>query len=149
MIDIFNNFSYILNNKKSKIITIWIIFLFLILISFLIIAFKYQYNKYDTYIGYIKKIDEEFCVVLYVSKDKVSSINNSKLLVEKQEYSFKIKSISEEYYNLNNDLYYQIILNFDLKEEWLIENNIINIIFESESTTIFNEIKKGFDLWKN
>ena len=149
MIDIFNNFSYILNNKKSKIIIVWIIFLFIILILFLIIGFKYKYNKYDTYLGHVEKIDENYFVVLYVLKEKINSINSSRLLIDKEEYNFEIKQISNDYYNLNNNLYLQIVLNLEMKEEWLIENNIINLVFENEATTIFEEIKKGFNLWKN
>lgn len=140
--DILNNFSYILN-KKSKSILIFIFFLLLGLILFLIIAFKYEYNKYISYYGYINKLDKYY-VSLYVKEDELSNLNNSELLIENNKYDFKIISI-DKYYNFDN-LYYQVILDLNLKEEWLVENNIISITLKTPYTTLYKEMK-GLDLW--
>lgn len=144
---IFNNFSYIINKKTSIAIIVWILFLIVGLTLFLLISFTYKYYIYDSYLGYIKKIDNSFYTIIYVPQNEISDLSESDLLVDKKEYSFKIINISEEYYTINNNLCYQVILDFNLSEKYLIENNIIEINFRKEKTTIFNEIKKGIKLW--
>lgn len=144
---IFNNFSYIINKKTSIAIIVWILFLIVGLTLFLLISFTYKYHIYDSYLGYIKKIDNSFYTIIYVPQNEISDLSESDLLVDKKEYSFKIINISEEYYTINNNLCYQVILDFNLSEKYLIENNIIEIYLKKEKTTIFNEIKKGIKLW--
>ena len=144
---IFNNFSYIINKKTSIAIIVWILFLIVGLTLFLLISFTYKYHIYDSYLGYIKKIDNSFYTIIYVPQNEISDLSESDLLVDKKEYSFKIINISEEYYAINNNLCYQVILDFNLSEKYLIENNIIEINFKKEKTTIFNEIKKRIKLW--
>ena len=144
---IFNNFSYIINKKTSIAIIVWILFLIVGLTLFLLISFTYKYHIYDSYLGYIKKIDNSFYTIIYVPQNEISDLSESDLVVDKKEYSFKIINISEEYYTINNNLCYQVILDFNLSEKYLIENNIIEINFRKEKTTIFKEIKKGIKLW--
>ena len=145
---IHNNHSYILNKKTSKIIIIWLIFLSISFILFLIIALKYEYNIYNSYFGYIKKIDNSFYTIIYVPNDKVSELSTSILLVDDLEYDFEIVSISDEYFVNNDELCYEVILNFDLKEKYLIENNIINLVLKNNKTTIYQELKKGLKKWQ-
>lgn len=146
---IYNNFSYIINKKTSLSIFIWIILLIMSFIIFIIISFKYEYYLYQSYFGYIKKIDNSFYTVIYVEKDKVNELSKSNLLVDNKDYSFKIVSISEEYFVIDNKMCYQVILDFDLKEEYKIENNIIDIVLRNKKTTIYQELKKGFEKWKS
>ena len=145
---IHNNHSYILNKKTSKIIIIWLIFLSISFILFLIIALKYEYNIYNSYFGYIKKIDNSFYTIIYVPNDKVSELSTSILLVDDLEYDFEIVSISDEYFVNNDELCYEVILNFNLKEKYLIENNIINLVLKNNKTTIYQELKKGLKKWQ-
>ncbi len=145
---IHNNHSYILNKKTSKIIIIWLIFLSISFILFLIIALKYEYNIYNSYFGYIKKIDNSFYTIIYVPNDKVNELSTSILLVDDLEYDFEIVSISDEYFVNNDELCYEVILNFNLKEKYLIENNIINLVLKNNKTTIYQELKKGLKKWQ-
>ena len=145
---IHNNHSYILNKKTSKIIIIWLIFLSISFILFLIIALKYEYNTYNSYFGYIKKIDNSFYTIIYVPNDKVNELSTSILLVDDLEYDFEIVSISDEYFVNNDELCYEVILNFNLKEKYLIENNIINLVLKNNKTTIYQELKKGLKKWQ-
>ena len=94
---IFNNFSYIINKKTSIAIIVWILFLIVGLTLFLLISFTYKYHIYDSYLGYIKKIDNSFYTIIYVPQNEISDLSESDLLVDKKEYSFKIINISEEY----------------------------------------------------
>ena len=121
--------------------------LIIFVLIFLNISMNYKYKKYDKYLGYVKKINEDFSLVLYV-KD-VSDIYRYSLLVEKVKYDFSIYSISEDYYIVDNQKYYEVILNVKLGDELLIENNIVDVVFEKYSTTLYNEFKKGLIEWLN
>ena len=145
---IHNNYSYIINKKTSKAIILWLLFLIISFIIFIIIALNYEYHIYNSYFGYIKKIDDSFYTIIYVKKDKISELSESILFVDDLEYDFEIFSISDEYFVNDNELYYEVILNLDLKEKYLIENNIINVILKNNKTTIYQELKKGLKTWK-
>ncbi len=145
---IHNNYSYIINKKTSKVIILWLLFLIISFILFIIISLKYEYNIYNSYFGYIKKIDNSFYTIVYIQKDKISELSTSTLLVDDLEYDFEIVSISDEYFVNDNELCYEVILNLNLKEKYLIENNIINIILKNDKTTIYQELKKGLKKWK-
>lgn len=145
---IHNNYSYIINKKTSKVIIFWLLFLIISFVLFIIISLKYEYNIYNSYFGYIKKIDNSFYTIVYIQKDKISELSTSTLLVDDLEYDFEIVSISDEYFVNDNELCYEVILNLNLKEKYLIENNIINIILKNDKTTIYQELKKGLKKWK-
>lgn len=140
-----NNFPYIMNKKTSPSIIVWIMLLIIFFLIFLIISFNYRYSIYETYLGYVKNDN----LVLYVKNDKLDSLCSLNLLIGNEKFDFKIIDISDEYYLVNNDNYYQVIIEVKLKEEWLIENNILNIVFEKPKTTIYEQIKKGLNKWKN
>ena len=143
---IYNNFSYILSKKTSKAIIVWLICLLICSLVFIIIAFNYHYHLYDSYFGYIKNIDGSFYTVIYVEKEKIDLLPKYNLLVENKPLSFEVVMISDDFYIDNSQNFYQIVLDFDLKENQLIENNIINLVFEKPETTIYKEIRKGLKL---
>ena len=146
---IYNNFSYIINKKTSLSIILWIALLIISFVIFIIIALKYEYYLYQSYFGYVKKIDNSFYTIIYVARDKINELSKSNLLVDNKEYNFKVVSISEEYFVIDNELCYQVILDFHLKEEDKIENNIIDIVLRTNKTTIYQELKKGIKEWKS
>ena len=146
---IYNNFSYILNNKTSKVIIVWIITLIISFVIFLIIALNYKYYTYKTYLGYIKKIDDSFYPSFYVKADEVGNLSKYKLQIDNQSVDFKILSISNKFYLINNYPFYEVVIKTKLDDKYLIENNIINLVFETSQTTLFKEIRKEFELWRN
>ena len=146
---IYNNFSYIINKKRSLSIILWIITLIVTFIIFIIISLKYEYYLYQSYFGYVKKIDDSFYTIIYVARDNIGELSKSNLLVDNSDYSFEIVSISEEYFIVENKICYQVILDFDLKDEYKIENNIINIALKNNKTTLYQELKKGIEKWKS
>lgn len=148
VIDIMNN-KYFINNKKSNAVTIWCEVLIIALLIFLNICFNYDYKIYDEYLGYVKSFDSNFKLVLYVLEEDVSSIYKSSLLVEDNNYSFSIYNISHEYYVIDNNKYYEVVLNVELDRNLLIENNIVNVVFEKGNTTLYKEFKKGLVKWLN
>ena len=145
---IFNNFSYILNKKTSKSIIIWLLFLAIGSLIFLIIAFNYEFNLYENYNGYIKKNDDSYYTIIYLEESKINDILKYDLLVNKIKYEYEILDISDGYYLLLEKPHYQVTLKISLPDDLLVDNNIINIVFEKPKTTIFQEIKKGIEIWK-
>lgn len=121
--------------------------LIIFILIFLNVSINYKYKKYDKYLGYVKKIDDDFSLVLYV-KD-VSDIYRHSLLVEEVKYDFSIYSISKEYYIVDNQNYYEVVLDVKLDDELVIENNIIDVVFEKYTTTLYKEFKKGMIEWLN
>ena len=146
---IYNNFPYILNQKTSKVVKIWILFLILSFIIFLIIAFNYKYYNYKTYLGYIKKIDNSLHPSFYVREDEVGNLSNYELLIDNEKHSFQIISISNQYYLIDNQPFYEVVIKTNLPDKYLIENNIINLVFKMNQTTLYQEFRKEFNLWKN
>lgn len=143
---IYSNFAYLLNRKTSKVIVAWLIILFVFIITVLIIVFNYKYHTYQTYLGYIKNIGNSLKPTFYVPVNEVGNIIDYKLLVDDEMMEFKILSISSDYYLIDNQPFYEVVIETKLDDKYLIENNIINLIFEKHSTTLFQEIRKDFKL---
>lgn len=146
---IHNNYTYIINKTTSKAIIIWLLFLITSFILFIIISLNYEYNIYNSYFGYIKKIDDSFYTIIYVPKDKINELSENILLVDDLKYDFEIFSISDEYFVNDNEICYEVKLKINLKEKYLIENNIINVMLKNGKTTIYQELKKGLKKWKS
>ena len=139
---------YFINKRNYNIVTTWLMILIILLLIFLNIFFNYEYKNSDQRLGYIKNIDG-FKLVVYVEEDEISKISSYDLLIDGLKYDFEIVSISEEYYIVDNQKCYEIILNVSLSEELLIENNLINLVFEKNTTTLYSELKKGIKQWIN
>lgn len=146
MVDIYSN-KYFLNNRKCNIVTVWIMLLIMFFLIFLNIAINYEYKSCEKYLGYIKKIDDSFNLVIYVLEEDLSEIYKYSLLVNSLSYDFSIYSISNEYYIIENKNYYEVVLKVKLDEKLLIENNIVNVVFEKDTTTLYKEFKKGLKKW--
>lgn len=54
--------------------------------------------------------------------------------------------VSDEYYFIDNENLRLVKLFGSINEKHLIINNILKITARGDKTTLFNEIKKGFDL---
>lgn len=147
MIDIFNN-KYFINNKRCDIATIWLMILFIFLLLFLNISLNYEYRNYDKYLGYIKNLDG-LKLFVYVKEEEVSSINSYDLIVNGSKLNFEIESISKDVYIIDGLKCYEIVLDTKLDKNLLIENNVVNVVFEKNYTTLFDEFKKGINKWIN
>ena len=145
----YNNFSYIINKKTSFSIIIWLLFLIIGFIIFILISLKYEFYLCQTYLGYIRKIGNSFNTIIYVKEDEVNEISRSVILVDDKEYEFQIISISDKYFMVDNELAYEVILDIDLDNQYLIENNIVKLDLKKSKTTIYQQIKKGIKKWKS
>jgi len=148
LIDIYSN-KYLINNKKCNIATIWTMLLIIFFLIFLNISFNYKYRIYENYLGYIKKIDDSFKVVIYVLEEEVSNVVNYSMIIEGSKYNFEIENISEEIYLVDNLKYKEMILDVNLNKKYELENNVINITLEKGHETLWNKLKKGIKKWIN
>ena len=142
-IDVYNEPSNILNKKSNIYIIIWSILLFIFIVIAVLIIVFYKFYEYETCLGYVKKL-EDYKVVLYL-KD-FSKLNDYELYLDEEQIEFSVYSISSEYYIINNENYYEIILDVNLNDIYKIENNILNLTIKKEETTYFEKIKKGIGL---
>ena len=141
-----NDFNSIVNKKTPFSIVIFIIILIVLFVSLFLVIIKYEYYKYDEYLGYISK-ENEFYISIYVEEEKLQVFNDSSLEIDKEKLTIFKKTISDDYYLIDGKPYRLVNLYTDLKEEYLIVNNVISIKSKTYETTIFKEIKKGLDLW--
>lgn len=123
--------------------------LIIFLLIFLNISFNYKYQTYEKYLGYVRKIEEDFKVVIYVMEEEVSSLVDYKIIVEGSKYNFEIENISEDLYLIDNLKYKEIILDVELDKDLLINNNVVNIVLQKGYETLFIKLKKGIKKWIN
>ena len=140
-IDVFNVPSNILNKKSNIYIIIFSILLFIFFIISMIIIIFYKFYEYETCLGIV---NNDYNVVIYMND--FSRLNDYELYLEEEKLEFSIYSISDEYYIIDNNNYYEIILNVELKDVYKIKNNILNLKFKKYETTYLEKIKKGFGL---
>jgi len=146
-IDIFNNIHTIIKRKINPYINIYIAIMIIILSIFIIFSIKYEYtNKYKIK-GQIIIEDNKYFIRTYIEEEKIEVIYNE-LVFNNIKIKFKIKSLGNEYLIDNNSKkYYEVNLLFELDSKYLINNNIIDMYFIEEKTTLYkklkNKIKKG------
>ncbi|MDD2392319.1 MAG: hypothetical protein PHU94_05245 [Bacilli bacterium] len=70
------------------------------------------------------------------------------MVIDSKKYQYSIIEIKDGYYlddNLNK--YYEVIIYVDLDKQHLINNNIIDIGFVLNKTTLYQELKKLMKGW--
>ena len=94
--------------KEEKYVYLWIMFLILLVISFIFIGFK-KYEQSNYYVGYF----ENNSVSFLIEEEKLTNLPK-KVYLDNKKYEFRIGSISEEYVFENNNRYrlVTIITNF-------------------------------------
>lgn len=144
-IDIYRNSSlFLLRKTPSKIIS-WILILIVSAVIFLIISLKFKYKNYITYEGIIKNGYLEF----YVDNDFFNRHYFNKVVINRKEYSYQIMAFEEYSYNLGIADYWKVTIKVDVPNEWIIENNRINLLFlrkeETVAQNLIDKIKKGLE----
>lgn len=140
-IDVFNAPSNILNKKSNIYIIIFSILLFIFMMVSIIIVVFYKFYEYETCLGIV---NDDYKVVIYFKK--FSRLNEYELYLEEEKLEFSVYSISSEYFIINNENYYEIILDVKLDDIYKIKNNILTLKFKKYETTYLQKIKKGFGL---
>ena len=126
-IDIFKNYNVILNKTNKKYILIYITIIMMLIIIFIYISLNYKYEKKYYTTGQVIIYDNKYYIKTYIEEDKINIIYNN-LIFDNDNTKYKIKSLGDEYF---------------------INNNILELYFIEEKTTLFksfiNKIKKGMN----
>lgn len=118
--------------KEEKYVYLWIMFLILLVISFVFIGFK-KYEQSNYYVGYF----ENNSVSFLIEEEKLTNLPK-KVYLDNKKYEFRIESISEEYVFENNIRYRLVTLISNFKTN----SSVVDIKFMYEKTYLFNEILK-------
>ena len=118
--------------KEEKYVYLWIMFLILLVISFIFIGFK-KYEQSNYYVGYF----ENNSVSFLIEEEKLTNLPK-KVYLDNKKYEFRIGSISEEYVFENNNRYRLVTLISNFKTN----SSVVDIKFMYEKTYLFNEILK-------
>lgn len=147
MIVIMNNVnSYIILNKNTnKLIKLFIITsLFIILL--LVLTLNIKYKKYYYLYG---QVDNNYRLILYCDIKYLEVIKkNNKVVINNNNYNYKILSIDTNYTILNNtNNYIQLVIDINLNSEDKITNNILKLKVLVSNKKLFyyliDYIKKG------
>lgn len=134
-IEVFN----ILNKSPSKNIKIFILLLIAMFLLIIPICF-YPYSKYIKTKAVVKYLDSDYKVILYL-KD-ISKINQYEFYIENIKKDFSVLSISEDYYLIEGDNFYEVILSLDLDDFYKLNNNVLELKIKLGKTTIIERIKE-------
>lgn len=142
-INIFDNSKIMFERKSPFLIVSWITILIIFTIIFLIMSIFYEFNRYKSYYGKINKEGDKYYVQLFLEESAIYSFQNDTVLINKKIVSYKIESISDEYYDiglkhLTKEMIFQITDNYND----LSGNSIIEVVIESPKTTVLKQIIK-------
>lgn len=135
MLDI-NDYLERFKRKTPKILFIWIIFITFIIIMFIIINSCVTIKNYYRADGIINNKS----LIFYITKNDLNKIIYlDKLYIDDLEYKYKIIEMDDTVL-VDNIYYKEIKLDVDIKDELLIDNNIIDVQFVINEMTIFEYI---------
>ena len=122
--------------KRPNYIVIWTFIISILLISCIVLGCFYKYNKFKEFNGLVMEKEGEEFVQILVSNSDLDIIKNDSLIIDRKEIKYSYE-IDTNIYSENNKLYNLV----NLKIDNIPEEQIISIIFKSEETTFFKEIK--------
>ena len=136
--------SYIILSKCSNSFVKCFIFVSLFIILTFIVLLHCEYKKYYNTIGQVVNNNNVYQMVTYIPIEKMNIIkNNNKLIIDKKEYYYKIKSIDNNYIiNDNYEKCLEVLIDLNLNDDDKIVNNILNIKFEKSNKKIICYLKE-------
>lgn len=140
----YENALIIMSHKRSKVILIWTSLSIILIFIAIFFVVGYSFHPEEHIYGYIQK-NEEYQLITYIKRDEVSLFQNYRLRIEEEEIPFQVEQIGQPTV-IDNEIYCEIILKVEMKEEWKIINNILSIVVEKPKTTWFQKLKKGMKL---
>lgn len=132
-----NNYRELIFRRKPNYITIWTFIIIILLIGFILLGGIYKYNKFKEFYGLVIEKESEKFVQILVPDNDLDIIKNDSLIIESKNISYSYE-IDQSIYNENNKLYRLVNLKMDNIPK---DDQIVRVIFKSQKTTFFNEIK--------
>ena len=137
-----DKYQELIFRKNPHYIFVTTVILTIILLTFITISCFYKYSKYYYFNGIKNEKGGNNCVNILFPYDEVDIIKNNDLFIDKKKVNFSYE-ITDDYYNNSNKIYNSIIIYIDTN----VDENIVELVFESSQTTftkeIINKIKKG------
>ena len=110
----------------------------LIGIIFVVIAIN---NKLEENYTVFANVKDNEVVVIVNADDLEKIVNNNKMEIERNIFTYKIKKINNQFYG--NNVYKEVFLDIsNLGSHYLIDNNVIKIKIITEKTTILSYLFK-------
>lgn len=148
----YQNSKFMIENRTSYAISLYLIFIWLIILGFLLFSVSYKYHSYLSYYGTVITEDNSYYLSILINQQDINRLSKY-LIIKQNKYNYKIESISKELYYDNQELSYQVNLKVKLGKDSVINNNIIAVNFELEAKTLYERIKeklkKGMMQWIN
>ena len=111
-----------------------------ILISIILVIVTFNNRLEDYYINYATVKDKEVKVIVSY-QDLENIVNNKKIIIERNIFTYKIKKINDIAYE--GDMYKEVVIDInDIDEKFLTDNNVIKIKIITDKTTIINYLFK-------
>lgn len=136
----FNDMYKIVSNKSIFNLPKYIIIILISLLILLIFILNYKVSLYDSYDGIITKIGEEYYVKVYMELDKSFFLDNNQIYIDDDLYNYDIYKIEGEPIVIENNLYLEVYLSINLKENKKINNYPLIIKQEKKNETIFKTL---------
>ena len=134
----FRNTNEYMIRKEPKKIYLFSNLLIIITICLIFIGTILKYNKYDTYLATILSDGNNNYLNIVMLESEVKKLKDCELIIEKQNYDFKIIEITKN--EIDNN--YNIVLDVKFNDEAIKENKYFVIKLKHKETTIFKEIVK-------
>ena len=136
--------TYILLNRKTKLISKLFIYNILILIILMIYTLsKFEYTSYFYSNSQITFMDNYFLLKINTSLEDIQTISKSNsIIINNKEYMYQIYKIENDVMYENNNQYQVIYLKIlNLEEYYWIENYSLNIKIEKERKVLIDYLK--------
>lgn len=141
--------NLIVSNKNLNIsnsVKITIILLSLVFIFFLFL----KVESFNIYEARVTRMEDEYYVQVLVPLDKTIFLDDTRIILNKKTYNYKIINIDQNYIDYDGKKYMIVNIFIDLENKYLIENNYIVLKQKNQSknllTMIIERIKKGMNL---
>lgn len=132
-----DNYRELIFRRNPNYITIWTFIIIILLIGFILLGGIYKYNQFKEFYGLVIEKESEKFVQILVPDNDLDIIKNDSLIIESKNISYSYE-IDQSIYNENNKLYRLVNLKMDNIPK---DDQIVRVIFKSQKTTFFNEIK--------
>lgn len=136
--DLYNNSYILINSKKSNIYNIFISIFIVALLLFILISLLYKYDNKVRMKAFVQNNE----INLMLDENNYKNITKKDILINNDIYKVDNIIIKEITYDNNYNVYYNVIAQMDLDNEYLIENNILDIDIVLGKTTLYKEILK-------
>lgn len=137
------NNNIILNKKVGPLVYIYIMILIICALSLIIVCMLFHYKVYYFFKGNVFEEDGIYYLKCYIPILEAKYVaSGDSIIIDKKEYKYDIKSISNEYFNNNNETYQEIVLNINFDDKYKYNNLVINLKLIKEDKKIIEYLKE-------